>query len=91
MRAEGLCPQRSALDCDCYPSGTSTRVLEDDEMGNRSLGWCATEGAILEIPMTLRVVVAMMGRLTTGVCRAKLQQERSAARRHESHGDVSTK
>jgi hypothetical protein len=68
-----------------------SRGLKYDEVGNRAQSGRTTEGTILEIRLTLRMVVmAMVGR-RAAVRRAELHQERAAARGHESHRDICAK
>ena len=70
-----------------YSSGR----LKSDELGNRPQARCTTEGAILEIGLTLRMVVmaAVGGGAASG--RTELHQERSATRWHEPDGDIGAK
>jgi hypothetical protein len=69
-----------------------TRGFKCNEVRKGSQSRRTAKGAILEIRMTLRMVVMfMLRRHPTGVGRTELQQERSATRGHESHGDIGTK
>jgi hypothetical protein len=68
-----------------------TRGFKCDELRKGTWSRRTAKGAILEICITLRMVVMfMLGRHPTGVGRTELQQERSATRGHESHGDIGT-
>jgi hypothetical protein len=68
-----------------------TRGFKCDELRKRPRSGRTAKGAILEICMTRRMVVMfMLGKRPTGVGRTELQQERSATRGHESHGDIGT-
>ena len=54
----------------------------------------AAERTVLEIAVSLRVVMVlmlMMRRHGAGIGRTQFQQERRAARGHESHGDICKK
>jgi hypothetical protein len=60
-------------------------------VGNGSQRRRTAEGTVLEIRLTLRMVVMAMVGKSTAVRRAELQQERAAARGHESHGNICAK
>jgi hypothetical protein len=62
--------------------------FELEEVGNRSLPGSTAEGTVLEVGVSLRMVVVLMMRRHACIGRAKLQQERRSARRHEPHGDI---
>ena len=94
MRTRDPCADVEGFEFDGFERRYLAGRLENDELGSGPGAGSTTERAILEVSVRFRMVVmAMMGRHAEGArhrsCRrTQLQQERSAAGRHESDGHI---
>jgi hypothetical protein len=101
MCAERLNCRRPRFEGSIDERGYRARRSEADDVGYRSRRGCTAEGAVLEIGVSGRVpvvimimimimimIVIVMRRHVARIRRTQFQQERRAARGHESQGNI---